>query len=214
MAADSTPLRLADDEVHVWFVDLDPGPAADVARALSTDERERAQRLCFERDRRRFVARRAARRSLLARYTGTAPERLRFATGPHGKPALVGGDIHFSTSHARGLGVVAVTRGREVGIDVERIRRLGDAGAIALALFPRGAAAPAGVDPAAQLDAFFVSWTRIEAYVKATGEGLGGARRAPVPDARWSLRTLRPQAGWVAAVAAEGSGWRLRCRWW
>ena len=84
-------LALADDEVHVWRVWLDDlaSRTSDLYPALTPDERERARRFVFDRDRTRFVAGRWSLRSVLARYLGRAPERLRFEYSPYGKPRLV-----------------------------------------------------------------------------------------------------------------------------
>jgi 4'-phosphopantetheinyl transferase len=217
-------VRLEDGEVHVWLFDLDRHPERfeRPARALEPGEWEQGRRFCFDRDRRRFVARRAARRALLARYTGLDPAGLRFALGPRGKPELVSGEISFSSSHACGLGLLAVARSRRVGADLERVREVRHDDAIAGTLFAaEEAAALATLPTVARLEAFFDRWTRKEAYLKATGDGLdeaglgrtvGGGE--PDETGRCSLQTLRPAAGWVAAVAAEGRGWRLSCRWW
>jgi 4'-phosphopantetheinyl transferase len=210
-------LPLGADEVDVWLFDLDRRPErfAQPARALSPQEWEQARRFCFERDRRRFVARRAVRRALLAGYTALDPARLRFAPGPQGRPELASGDVRFSSSHAYGLGLLAVARGRRVGADIERIRPVAHAEEIARDVFEReDAAALEALAPGARLESFFVCWTEREAYVKATGDGLGQAGHGRAAAGEWSLRRLRPAAGWVAAVAVEGRGPRLTCRWW
>src|SRR5205085_10360933 len=76
--------------IHVWGVRLDvpEGAVGRLARALSADEHARARRFHFERDRRRFVVRRAALRGLLANYLGAEPAELRFEYSGHGKPRL------------------------------------------------------------------------------------------------------------------------------
>jgi len=81
---------------------------------LSADERTRAARFHFARDRARFLRRRAALRHLLAGYAGREPHALVFAQGAHGKPALPATGLEFSLSHSGGYAVLAVTRGRRV----------------------------------------------------------------------------------------------------
>ncbi|HUM15288.1 MAG TPA: 4'-phosphopantetheinyl transferase superfamily protein [Candidatus Nitrosotalea sp.] len=217
-------------EVHVWWTSLDPAaPAPEIlAQAISGDERARAERFRFDRDRLRFVAGRGILRVILGRYLRRRPSSLRLRYGPAGKPtlALEAGeeDIRFNVSHAGGLGLYAVTRGREIGADVERIVpafALDDM--VERCLTSREAAALRALDPEVRLAAFFRCWTRKEAYLKARGHGLtaslrsvevsvGDAGSAAVPGlvgdpadaSRWSLLDLSPGAGSVAAVAVEG----------
>jgi len=121
-------LQLASADVHVWRARIDEA-GFDLSRLeplLSSDERARAERFAFADLRRRFIVTRGILRWLLAGYLEEDPRRLRFRYGPHGKPALDArrGEqtLQFSLSHSHGLALYAITRGREVGIDVERIR--------------------------------------------------------------------------------------------
>lgn len=229
-------LTLAPDAVHVWRADLDrPGELPGLLAALSADERERAGRFRADRDRDRFVAARGLLRAILGRYLGREPGSLRFRYGAHGKPALVadgtGEPPRFNVAHAGGLALYAVAAGREVGVDLERVRADVDVDAIAAWFSPRERASLAALCPARRREAFFAYWTHKEAYLKAVGGGLSlpldacevdfDAPDAPVlrgGDATtsmpWTLRTLEPAPGYAAAVAVEGDGWRLaRWRW-
>jgi 4'-phosphopantetheinyl transferase len=240
MAENAARWALSEDEVHVWTVALER-PESDVrrmARLLSADETERAERFRIERVRRRFVVCRGALRLILARYTGDAPDRLRFAYGAHGKPGLApspGSDLRFNVSHSDGIALCAVARGREIGVDVERLRPLPRAERIAERFFslPERAALR-GLPEEQRLEAFFTCWTRKEAYIKARGDGLAHpldqfvvsvvssepARLSAVGDrdarevAGWSLDGLPAEPGYVAALAAHGGPWRLTRRAW
>ena len=101
-----------------------PQSAEDMRRILSADEMARADGLCFKQDRRNFILIRSVLRTLLGRYLGLAPGRLRFRYGLHGKPALdlSSEGLHFNVSHSGNLALLAFARGREVGVDVERMR--------------------------------------------------------------------------------------------
>lgn len=120
-------LILGNDEVHVWRAALNVTASCiqSLQRTLTTDERARAERFHFQKDRDHFIVARGQLRAVLGRYLDVEPSQLRFSYGPYGKPSLAresgGGDICFNVSHAGGLALYAVTRGRDIGIDVERI---------------------------------------------------------------------------------------------
>lgn len=234
-----TGLRLDRDEVHVWRGDLAVAPdrLAALAATLAPDEHDRAARFHFERDRRRFVAGRGILRAVLARHAGCPATALRFRYGPRGKPALEGdgggGDLRFNVSHSGDLALVAVARGREIGVDVEALRPDLTPGLAERFFSPAEVAALSALPPAARPAAFFACWTRKEAFVKATGDGLSlpldafDVSLAPGeppallrvaddphgPD-RWRLVALEPAPGFAAALAVEGRDWRLACWAW
>jgi 4'-phosphopantetheinyl transferase len=216
-------------DVQVWRLDLepDPGQARSAYALLSPDEMARAGRFRAAADRDRFVVGRAALRAILGRYLCEAPRALRFEYGPHGKPSLGGRpterSLRFSMAHSGGLGLCAVTRDREIGVDVERVREELAGDRIAERFFsPSEADALRGLPPPARVQAFFELWTCKEAYVKALGSGLstplrafGVALAAGAPPyllhaesvcevSRWSFRMLSPAPGHAAALAVEG----------
>lgn len=204
------PFDLALDEVHCWSVPLDASPntLAVLFETLTDDERDRAARLRFERERRRFIVARATLRELLGRYVGTPPDRVRFTYNEFGKPRLTpefGGPhcIKFNLSHSGDLALIAVAWDAEVGVDVEHIRP-SDYTDLARSSF-----APSEIEQLSaaprhlRARAFFSSWTRREAYAKARGESLP---EGPLePRGQWTLFSLEPVAGCIAAVAIEGN---------
>jgi 4'-phosphopantetheinyl transferase len=223
------------NEVHVWCARLDITAAEreQVEPWLSGDERTRAERFCFERDRTRYVVRRAMLRALVGRYAGVHPSRVAFSYTQRGKPRLaVPLDIHdlsFNSSHSQDLALFAFARHSAVGVDVEWMRPLEDATTIAQRFFTtREIAALNSVDLSARTEAFYNCWTRKEAFVKATGEGLQRpldsfdvslipgepARLLSCADgdvAAWSLHSVNPAAGFVGAVAAPDGHLTLHC---
>ncbi len=222
-------------EVHVWRAVLDTSERhrKGLLATLSPDERARADRFHFERDRVHFITGRGWLRAILARYLETAPAALRFHYGPHGKPRLAGAfsdRLRFNVSHSHGLALYAVAVDRELGVDIERIEPRLEHG-IAERFFSPGEVATLRALPRhVQREAFFTCWTRKEAYVKARGKGLtlrldqfdvslspgepaALLRTAGDPDEalRWSLRELAPGPGYSAALVAEGRDWELQC---
>jgi 4'-phosphopantetheinyl transferase len=197
----------------VWHASLEPGPdrLRELAATLSADESDRAARFRFDRDRRRFVAARGILREILGSLLGHDPAALLFVYGPQGKPALragsVGGEVFFNVAHSSDRGAFAVAAVPGIGVDVEVVRPVPDAGSIARRFFSREECAAIAALPAPlRLHAFFCCWTRKEAYVKALGEGLShpldgfAVSVAPGGQAR-----LLHADGSIEGVA----GWRL-----
>lgn len=232
--------RVSRGEVHVWRASL-AQPAVKIEalqEVLSGDERERAYRFHFEKDRSNYIVARGALRLILGRYLRLPPEQLRFDYNSYGKPDLHAdlGErlLRFNLSHAGSLALYAITSGREVGVDIELLRD--DVASVALAehfFSPREVKTLRALPPEVQTRAFFNCWTRKEAYIKARGAGLSlplekfdvslspcepaallSTRDDEQEASRWLLRELTPDPDYVAAVAVEGSGWQLRCWQW
>ena len=232
------PLAIEDDEIHVWRAALDPAVdvAADMARWLDAEERARAARFHQDRDRRRFVIAHAVLRLLLGGYCRCDPGALRFGLSPRGKPFLrePTSDLRFNLSHSGELAIYGLTRGAEIGIDVEQHRTELAADRIADRHFaPAEVAALQNLPPHQQSEAFFRCWTRKEAFIKARGEGLSLplsrfvvslAPETPdallsiggdaAPAAAWALCGLPVLEGYTAALAVKARGRRLTIRDW
>ena len=233
----ANPARLANDETHVWRASLDQPPSQieGFRRTLASDEKARAERFYFQLDRERFIVGRGILRAILGWYLNSAPERLSFLCNSYGKPSLAGQSgrdaICFNVSHSHGSALYAFTRGREIGVDLEQIRDEVEVDLIARQFFSsREIAALGGLAPDQRKYGFFNCWTRKEAYIKASGEGLSlpldqfdvslvpgepAALLATRPDPheamRWSLQELTPASGFAAAVAVAGRIGSLSC---
>ncbi len=184
-------------EVHVWRIPLECGDAAlDRLRTfLADDERQRAERFYFEKDRRHFIAGRGALRSLVAGYLNRHPSQVRLAYTNYGKPLLAAEfgstELRFNLSHSHGLALLAVTRGRDIGVDLEHIRANLDGEQLAERFFsPCEVAVLRSLAPELRREAFFQCWTRKEAYIKANGKGLS----LPLDQFDVTLRPGEPAA--------------------
>ncbi len=236
------PLQLTAGEVHSWCVRLDAPAETSVCvfATLSSDERSRAARFRYERDRRRFIVAHRVLRELLGRYLCADPGRIRFVLNAFGKPALgpeFGRRLRFNLSHSAERALIAVAPDADVGVDLERIRPEPDYAEVARRFFSAAELDYLGGLPShLHVRAFLSCWTKKEAYVKARGEGLAmpltdfsvplTADRAQIavepsahsndaaPARRWSLQTLHPAPGYVGALAIEGTGWRVTQRSW
>jgi 4'-phosphopantetheinyl transferase len=238
----SPPTRpdLSGDEIHVWCAGLDE-LASDLpafARPLSDSERKRADRFQSDRDRNRFIVRHGLLRMILGSYLNIEPARVAFGYESRGKPIVftpaVTPTFHFNLSHSNGLALIAGTRQAALGVDVERLRFVPEADQIAAKFFSAHENAMLNAIPAEQkMEAFFHCWTRKEAYLKATGEGIADAlprievSLTPGQPARlskidgdalaaapWRLGGLAPAPGFVGALAIKADSYRLACwRW-
>ena len=229
------------DDTHVWAVSLHVSPTAlaGFAETLSAAERHRADRFHFERDRDRFIAGRGFLRRVLGCYLRVGPRTIELEYGSHGKPSLGGrfatSGLLFNLAHCEDLALLAVTRAGMIGVDVERVRTLADFDELAARFFsPRECARFRGLPPSERPAAFFKIWTRKEAWLKATGEGIaelldrvevsfqpGEAARllnvpnhSAVPSARWQLHDLMPAPGYAAALAFAADYRRPLCWHW
>ena len=152
--------------------------------------------------------------------------------------------LRFNVSHSHALALCAVTRAGEVGIDIEHVREVTVGRLAARFYAPAEQAMLAALPQAEAVPAFFRIWACKEAYLKATGMGVSrplaevavtlgdGAAQAAVTDAadatgrtgsigsiggsigRWTVRELRVDPGYAAALAVDGPGARITCwRW-
>jgi 4'-phosphopantetheinyl transferase len=220
------------DTVQVWIRPLNmPPPLVQACyRLLSQEERERATRYRVERPRSDFIVTRGTLRSLLAGYLATTPESLPFQYSGYGKPLLDRPSdrrcgLRFNVSHTDGLALLAFVRGREIGVDVEKIKAAPDARKLAERFFSIRERTVLERLSGEELDAaFFRCWTRKEAYIKARGEGLSlplhqfdvsvansespallATRPDPSEAGRWILRDVPTSPGYAAALAVQTS---------
>jgi 4'-phosphopantetheinyl transferase len=223
--------ELPDNEVHIWRASLEVDSAGlrRFEGLLADDEKNRAERFIFHRDRNRFIAARGILRDVLGRYLQRPPQDIHFVYGPRGKPAIASGgarpSIHFNLSHAHGLAAIGVALERELGIDIELIRPEFAGEEIAKRYFsPKEVNELNRLPAELRTEGFFHCWTRKEAYIKAQGNGLSiplqsfevsltpglPAELNSADHSRWSLRSFAPNPGYVGAIVAEGSSWQLR----
>lgn len=177
-------------------LDASPAELRAAGACLSTAERARVERLRHQRHRRRFIVARARLRQLLGLRLGIRPEAVELTCGTNGKPRLARGGWRFSVSRCDDVALFAFSQATEIGVDVEAIRPIREADAIAAQFFsPREKA----------LD-FLYCWTRKEALAKALGDGLSlPLDRLDVlqPPPGWRLHSFFPLPGFIAALARQ-----------
>jgi 4'-phosphopantetheinyl transferase len=237
LLAFTSSLSLEPDTLNVWAFDLEGPPALLelCRRYLSSEERQRADRFVFPRDRGHHTVAHAVVRHLLGLYCDVAPESLQFSVTAAGKPSLQSpagsaAGIHFNLTHSGGRALLGVSHGRELGIDLEQVRSNIEALSISRNYFfgsERDAIEQAlsGTSD----NTFFRYWVAKEAVLKAQGIGLGfpldqfrvdflpGGEAARIEtfdasklDGAWTIRMLPCEEGWFAAVAARGNDWAVK----
>ena len=236
MWATNIILPITSEEVHVWSAQAAPGcqGVASLSQFLSPEENHVEKKFAFAEDRLQFVLARGILRQLLGVYLQQDPRGVVFSYNRYGKPSLGENqspiDLRFNVSHSYGMILLAFSQGRDVGVDVERVRELTDLDSLAAQCYsPSEQMEHASLISGVKRDAFFAVWTQKEAYLKARGTGLStpltkiqigpvmaaghGARRRietlePSDEGSWSVEPLNIGPGYAAAVAAEGTDWR------
>ncbi|MGH8888538.1 MAG: 4'-phosphopantetheinyl transferase family protein, partial [Acidothermaceae bacterium] len=179
--------------LDVTAFNLDAGFSSSDFLVLSDDEKQRARRFRFERDRRRFVRGRAELRRRLAAELGAEAAEVPFEYGANGKPGVPGAPFTFNLSHSGDLAVLAIAYGDDVqlGVDVE-VPRGGDQQLdelVARRYFAPGEIRRLfALSADARYAAFFRCWTRKEALLKA----LGGGLMLPLHDFEVTLEPAEP----------------------
>ncbi|PZW25450.1 4'-phosphopantetheinyl transferase [Thermosporothrix hazakensis] len=231
--------RLPHDEVHVWQARITlaataKDPLVQPFRAvLAPDERERADRFFFEKDRVCFTVARGLLRMLLANYLLCRPEAIRFSYTSYGKPFLAEprSTLQFNISHSRDLALFSFTHERAVGVDIEYMRDVEFAALAAHSFSAHEQETLRSLPPELVRQGFYNCWSRKEAYIKARGLGLSlplgsfdvslrpgepaqllASREEPPQDiTRWQMVALDVAPEYAAALAVEGQDWQLRC---
>ena len=225
------------NEVHVWRVLIDSTTVQieNLKEILSSDELVKAGRFHFEKDQKRFIAARGILRRILGHYLDMNPHDIRFEYTSHGKPLLAGisgnDTISFNLTHSGAFALYAITRGKDIGIDIERVRDDVDMYQITQRFFSQGEInSLKQIDENKRLELFFQYWTRKEAFLKAMGEGItfpmeqcdvslvNGRVLSPVTllginreNSCWHVQDLFPGRVYTAAIAVEGGDWDISC---
>lgn len=229
--------ELAENSLHIWCVSLEVGETRlhNLKGLLSEDELTRADGYHFERQRRRYIVCRGQLRKILAGYIKCSTTSIKFQYGDKGKPDLAVGQTtaktKFNVSKSEELALIAVTNAGEVGVDIEHLRPVSDATKLAQRYF-----AVSEVETLLSLPnslherTFLEIWTRKEAFIKATGQGLSyplnqfavsAAHTGPVVTVKlfqdsaqsehWHLVSISPSKDVLAAVAVCGTSPQITC---
>jgi 4'-phosphopantetheinyl transferase len=210
----AAPLVLHAHQVHIWQAALpqvDAQALLDAMGLLSFPERAQHGRFHFEKDRHCYLVTRWMVRTVLSRYVPSiAPADWAFEPGPYGHPHITSPlpaaqALRFNLSHCDGLVVLAVTAGREVGIDTENTSRHAPLEVADHFFSPREAQALRSLPAAEQALRFWELWTFKESYIKARGMGVS------LPLAQFSIALDTPGRVAIAfdGIADDPAAWQL-----
>lgn len=222
-----------DVDLWTWDLDVDAPLLAHFQSLLNDDERARAARFVHERHQRRFAAGRGRLREILGRYLDVPAQTVAFAYGDHGKPELASpgpSALAFNLSHTEAFAALVVSKGVDIGVDVELAHPVKEDIAGRFFSVPEQEALAALPD-AEQTRAFHRCWTRKEALVKALGDGLSAPLDAfavsieadaparltwlkddPSGVERWAMSHFEPRPDVIGAIAAMTDGRPLQIR--
>ncbi len=236
----SEQIILSENEVHAWRASLNVplNTTYSLQSILSEEEVKRAGKFHFETDRLHWVVARGILRVLLGYYLEVDPCAISFVTNDYGKLFIAHPSdrtcLRFNLTHSGDIALFAFTYDRHVGVDVEYMRADIDYEELAQNYFsPYECAVLRTLPPVLREEAFFLCWTRKEAYIKARGRGLSipldqfdvsltpgepamllDSREDPQATANWSLHALMPGERYTGALVVEGTDWHLSCWQW
>ncbi len=220
------PPTLESGEVHVWRVSIDRNVSQleKFLETLSPDERQRADRFRFEKDRRRFIIARGTLRKLLGVYLKVSPAEISFSYNPFGKPVVAESSICFNISYSEGVALFGFSDGQEIGIDLEFIKREFATVKVAEQFCSRRELlALDALSTDVRIPVFFDVWTQKEAYLKAVGTGFSNPadqftlpmisdghktrmkQNAGYKFRGWTFFKLEAEADYSAALAVNGT---------
>lgn len=228
--ADTNPY-FKSSRADIWIIEASELAGFDqfLCELLTPDEMVRYQRFACRQIAATWLAARASLRFLLARYLSLPVKSFAVKTEENGKPYVENRyNLAFNLSHSGNIAVIALAD-RPVGIDVEQLTRKVDSDAVLQRFFSpleqSSHAQYSQLDPA---HTFFRGWTRKEAVLKATGEGIAGLAHNEIsfaPDLpramlsyqgsrevaqTWFFHEFSPAAGYICAFACQSPPLQFR----
>ena len=217
---------LSENAIAVWYSYVPENTAIQeqFQTLLSAEERQRALFFRFHSDRKRFIHAHGLLRVLIGHYLNTAPKNIVFFRQKDGKPALdialYQSGVTFSLSSSHDMVACALALRLKVGIDIEYCGGQWDFQSLVSNLFHEEEIRALDTIPDSERrNTFFDVWTRKEAFLKGTGEGLNRVLDSfcvyPAPGAvvlekdghgisvpgPWRVHSFRLHGSYAAAVA-------------
>lgn len=197
----NSQILIESHHVHLWRTSLNHLISKEEAflKVLNPEELDRANRFVFPQHRQRFAIARGVLRTILGLYTGGSPADIQFTYGRRGKPFLLNNDseIQFNLSHSEDFAVYALTKQKEIGVDIQKIEKKFQEGIAKRFFSEREYTAIMELSEPERPKAFYRLWACKEALIKAAGEGLY------VPLGNFAV-SLQEESQWIL-LSHEGN---------
>jgi 4'-phosphopantetheinyl transferase len=202
--------------IHLWSASLNQVEGASTS-ILDGHERQTADRFRNAEKRLHYIKSHWLLRHILSRYVGQQAGSIRIAYHEHGKPYLPDHTLYYSLSHSHEQWIVALTRGREIGADIEKLEPLEGMDAIIRRYYPLNEQEKLNtLDSKQKTYAFYKNWTQMEAFVKMHRMGLyarmntiqkvgHGLMFEGGPDSWAACESYPMQSEYIASIAMKGS---------
>lgn len=171
--------ELGEKDIHIWlsYLNVHQARLKHLYPVLTDEEKERSERFKFYKHRKLFIASHGFLHTVLSNYIDTALGDIQFSYNEHGKPSIIEAQnpeqLTFNLSHSGHIAVLAICRKHNIGIDIEFKERKADWQGITKRFFTEAEqAALFKLPEALRESAFYQVWTRKEAHMKVTGQGL------------------------------------------
>ena len=210
-------MTLDDKHVHVWTTNPESTRDCHIIDAykalLSSPEQARHNRFQFANHRHNFLVSHALVRLALSYYAPVSPIDWQFNFNEHGRPEIADPEyrdkLRFNLSHTKGLIALAVTRGRELGVDVESFDRRRINLNVARRYFATSEVRTLFDLPESQQENRFLQlWTLKESYIKARGMGLA----LPLREFAFSHINDTPRIHFSSELDDNPSRWQFFLR--
>lgn len=169
-------MNLNPEEVHIWSAAIDERFDKLLTNSfLSENEKVRGGKFSYDIDSFVYSVRHNLLRIILGRYLKYPPAEIKFKNTPYQKPYIVYPitSMQFNISISSNRFVAAFCQQHSIGVDIELIRKIGNISQLTEDYFTPNEASWINTYPESMLETVFFSiWSKKEAIVKATGQGL------------------------------------------
>ena len=204
-------IKLSQKGIHLFLCDLDMLKVKyDFFYFLiSKEEKEKAKKFHFERDKICYVTSHGILRTILSQYLNLHTNKILFETNDFGKPSLKNHSrkaVFFNLSHSKDFCLIGINPISDIGVDIEFIKEDFEFENIVERYFVKNEIDQIFVNPNKELQrqAFYNCWTRKEAFIKAVGKGLS----IPLNNFEVEVNNSRPEIK-IYSDSPNKENWKL-----
>jgi len=223
---DNFDFNLDNKHIHVWYININDyiNSIPELISKIDKQETKRAHQFKFDKDRNCFICSHAILRILLGKYCNCDTTKITYDYTVNNKPILTyDKNLHFNLSHSSHRAIIAFTKNRPIGIDIEYMQEKETLDNLAKRFFSSQEYNEYKLLPEQhKTQGFYNAWTRKEAVVKAIGIGITCSLKSfsinltPGSKAKllsmhnqndvtnWQLYGFNPEEKYCAAIAWHG----------